>query len=115
MTILKPETCPQGSFYLNLKVKTIDESFPGGSDSKVKTVNELLQSQTENNTQKCNHKVLWWFRRERDYFAGALWGDFKKEMTLKLEMTFKLDFEAKIKFADLNHGGTKSNPEEARS
>jgi len=30
-------------------------------------------------------------------------------------MTFKLDFEGKIKFENLNHGGTKSNPEEVRS
>ena len=36
-------------------------------------------------------------------------------MTLTLEMTFKLDFELKIKFENLNHEGTKSNPEEARS
>ena len=36
-------------------------------------------------------------------------------MTLTLEMTFKLDFELKIEFENLNHEGTKSNPEEARS
>lgn len=48
-------------------------------------------------------------REERDYFAGVNRGDFVKEVTLKL------DFEGKIEFGNLNHGGTKSTPEKART